>query len=106
MLEIVCQLNVVLFSFNSLLLYKLEISFKMSLFYFKIHLYVCVKCYLPVLLDFKTLNGFGRILLQSLVLTPLLPHLSDFAFDEELGVEEPTHWETPTEGSVDPEVDA
>ena len=43
---------------------------------------------------------------RALCSPPLLSHLSDFAFDEELGVEEPTHWETPTEGSVDPEVDA
>ena len=30
---------------------------------------------------------------------------SDYGLEEELGVDEPVHWEAPIDGNVDPEVD-
>ena len=46
------------------------------------------------------------MLLQSLVLTPYKQYLfSDFGLEEELGVDEQVAWETPLDGSVDPEGD-
>ena len=53
---------------------------------------------------FSTLLEFGRIFLQSFVLTPYLYPFSDFTLEEEVKAEEPTHWEAPPEGNLDSKV--
>ena len=47
---------------------------------------------------------FGRILLQSFVLTPYLHPFLDFTLEEVVGAEEPVHWEAPHEGNLNPKV--